>query len=71
MLVLGAHDKDGKSTGDKANIGKLKVNRGYPSLITNQIVWKINLDLQFIKFHWGSTILGVSTLCCDMKQDNQ
>ena len=30
-----------------------------------QIVWKFQLDLQYNIFHWGSTILGVSTLWTD------
>ena len=37
MLVLGAHNKDRKSTKDKANIGNPKVNRGCPPLTANRI----------------------------------
>ena len=36
MLVLGAHNKDKKSTRDKANIANPKVNRGCPPLTTNR-----------------------------------
>ena len=37
MLVLGAHNKDRKSTGDKANLGNPKVNRGCHPLTANRI----------------------------------
>ena len=35
MLVRGAHNKDGKSTRDKANIGNPKVNKGCSPLTAN------------------------------------
>ena len=62
MLVLEAHNKDRKSTRDKENICSPIVNRGCPPLTANRRLWKIHLDLQYNIFHWGSTILGVSTL---------
>ena len=37
MLALEAHNKDRKSTRDKANIGNPKVNRGCPPLTANRI----------------------------------
>ena len=36
MLVLGAHNKDRKSTRDQANICNPKVNRGCPPLTANR-----------------------------------
>ena len=35
MSVLGAHNKDRRSTRDKANIGNSKVNKGCPPLTAN------------------------------------
>ena len=71
MLVLGLDSINRKSVKDKANIGNPKVNRGCPhSLLTalQQTVMKIHLDPQYNIFHWGSTILGVSTLWLSLWQ---
>ena len=65
MSVLGLNSKDRNSTRDKANISNPKVNRGsaYSQPTTSQqTVCKFHLDPQYHIFHWGSTILGDSTL---------
>ena len=71
MLVLGLDSINRKFVKVKANIGNPKVNRGCPhSLPTalQQTVMKIHLDPQYNIFHWGSTILGVSTLWLSLWQ---
>ena len=64
-MVLGLHSKDRKSIKDRANISNPKVNRGCPysqPTAHQQTVWKSYWDPQYNIFHWGSTILRVSTL---------
>ena len=73
MLVLGLHSKDRKSTKDKANIRYPKVNRGCPPLTANHTsagCVQISLGPQCNIFNWGSTVLGVSTLCAASSKSN-
>ena len=72
--VLGLNSKDRKSTRDKANISNPKVNKGCTPLTANRTsgsVCKFYLDPQYHIFHWGSTILGDSTLCMPLSQKHK
>ena len=66
MSVLELNSKDRKSTSDKANISNPKVKEVVPHsqpTAPQQSVCKFHLGPQCHIFHWGSTILGDSTLC--------
>ena len=61
MSILGLHSKDRKSTQEKANISNPIVSRCCPQYTTSRT--SADLDPQYNIYHWGSTVLGVSTLC--------
>ena len=58
MLVLGAHNKDRKSTRDKANIGNPKVNRGCPPRTANHT----HLSRLYEKFTWTFNTISTGGL---------
>ena len=66
MLVLGPHGKNMEYSRDKSNLGNPKVDRGCHSLIQphfsrlhGNYTWTLKCNI----LHWGSTVLGVLTLC--------
>ena len=61
MLVLGFYSKDKKSS---------EVVSHSQSTASQQTVCKFHLDPQYNIFHWGSTMLGDSTLWTKMAESN-